>query len=275
MLARLHPGSGAALVHRSARLGAEVAVHSARRLVLARWRGVIRTPDAQSDDGTGPSGRHRGIQLGLCGDRRRSRHHGGRSGAPGTLGRDPSLRAPLAVEYRGSRNRAQPGPSGRALTRPLVLGTLTLAVAAVVCTLVIPQFSASRVRRRRPRGRPDGDRRSHHPDGRAGRAAGGHGVEPGTRTLFVVRMNKPSSGYLAAVDLDSYDGDIWSLQHTLNRPAGRVRLARRHRTDQPGRVRGGPALQGASMPLPCPGCPTSINPTSVSGVGVDFDNQSG
>jgi hypothetical protein len=87
-------------------------------------------------------------------------------------------------------------------------------------------------------------------------------------------MNKPSSGYLAAVDLDTYDGDIWSLQHTFEPTGGRVQL-----TAGPGqtsqaesevvqhyKVVNAPAL---------PWMPYLDQPTSVSGVGVDFDDQSG
>ena len=113
------------------------------------------------------------------------------AGAPGTMVAEAALLGLSAgillfvrrwlLNTEDLETRAQPGPSGRALTRPLVLGTLTLAVAAVVCALVIPQLLG-------PQGcgegahanAPDGDRRSHHPDGRVGRAAGRHGVEPGT-----------------------------------------------------------------------------------------------
>jgi TgpA N-terminal domain/Transglutaminase-like superfamily len=207
------------------------------------------------------------------------------AGAPGTMVAEAVLLGLSAgfllfvrrwlLNTEDLETRAQRGPSGRALTRPLVLGTLTLAVAAVVCALVIPQFSALKGAAKAPtRTPPTVTVAPITPTVGLAELRGDTASNQAPRTLFSVRMNKPSSGYLAAVDLDSYDGDIWSLQHTFEPTGGRVRLAAgtgqtgqgESVVDQHYKVVNAPDL---------PWMPYLDQPTSVSGVGVDFDNQSG
>ena len=207
------------------------------------------------------------------------------AGAPGTMVAQAALLGFSAgtllflrrwlLDTEDVETRAQPGPSGRTLTRPLVLGTLTLAVAAVVCALIIPQLPAFKGVAKAPRRTPPTVTVAPiTPTVGLAELRGVTASDQAPRTLFFVRMNKPSSGYLAAVDLDTYDGDIWSLQHTFEPTGGRVQL-----TVGPGqtsqaesevvqhyKVVNAPAL---------PWMPYLDQPTSVSGVGVDFDDQSG
>jgi hypothetical protein len=207
------------------------------------------------------------------------------AGAPGTMVAEAALLGLSAgillfvrrwlLNTEDLDTRAQPGPSGRALTRPLVLGTLTLVVAAVVCALVIPQFSALKGAAKAPtRTPPTVTVAPITPTVGLAELRGDTASNQAPRTLFVVRMNKPSSGYLAAVDLDSYDGDIWSLQHTFEPTGGRVRLAAG--TGQTSQAESEVVQHYQVVNAPAlPWMPYLDQPTSVSGVGVDFDNQSG
>jgi TgpA N-terminal domain/Transglutaminase-like superfamily len=207
------------------------------------------------------------------------------AGAPGTMVAEAALLGLSAgillfvrrwlLNTEDLETRAQPGPSGRALTRPLVLGTLTLAVAAVVCALVIPQFSALKGAAKAPtRTPPTVTVAPITPTVGLAELRGDTASNQAPRTLFSVRMNKPSSGYLAAVDLDSYDGDVWSLQHTFEPTGGRVRLAAG--TGQTGQAESVVVQHYKVVNAPAlPWMPYLDQPTSVSGVGVDFDNQSG
>ena len=207
------------------------------------------------------------------------------AGAPGTMVAEAALLGLSAgillfvrrwlLNTEDLETRAQPGPSGRALTRPLVLGTVTLVVAAVVCALVIPQLSALKGAAKAPtRTPPTVTVAPITPTVGLAELRGDTASNQAPRTLFVVRMNKPSSGYLAAVDLDSYDGDIWSLQHTFEPTGGRVRLAAG--TGQTSQAESEVVQHYKVVNAPAlPWMPYLDQPTSVSGVGVDFDNQSG
>ena len=207
------------------------------------------------------------------------------AGAPGTMVAEAALLGLSAgillfvrrwlLNTEDLDTRAQPGPSGRALTRPLVLGTLTLAVAAVVCALVIPALPALKGAAKAPtRTPPTVTVAPITPTVGLAELRGDTASDQPPRTLYFVRMNKPSSGYLAAADLDTYDGDIWSLQHTFEPTGGRVQLAAgpgqtsqaESEVVQHYKVVNAPAL---------PWMPYLDQPTSVSGVGVDFDDQSG
>jgi hypothetical protein len=207
------------------------------------------------------------------------------AGAPGTMVVEAALLGLSAgillfvrrwlLNTEDLETRAKSGPSGRALTRPLVLGTLTLVVAAVACALVIPQFSALKGAAKAPtRTPPTVTVAPITPTVGLAELRGDTASNQGPRTLFVVRMNKPSSGYLAAVDLDSYDGDIWSLQHTFEPTGGRVRLAAG--TGQTSQAESEVVQHYKVVNAPAlPWMPYLDEPTSVSGVGVDFDDQSG
>jgi hypothetical protein len=160
-------------------------------------------------------------------------------------------------------------------TRPLLLGVVTLAVVAVACALLIPRAPALKGAAKAPHRTPPvvtvapvtptvglaelrGDTAANHP----------------ARTLFLVRMNKPSSGYLAAVDLDNYNGDVWSLHHTFEPTGGRVRLAAG--PGQTSRAETEVVQHYQVIDAPdLPWMPYLNQPLSVTGVSVDVDDLSG
>ncbi len=118
------------------------------------------------------------------------------------------------------------GTSERSLARPLVLGTITLSIAAIVCALLIPLLpplqGAATAPSRTP---PVVTVTPLAPTVGVAELRGQTGSDHGAQTLFEVKMDQPSSGYLAAVDLDLYDGDVWSLRHTFEPTGGGIRVA--------------------------------------------------
>jgi hypothetical protein len=169
----------------------------------------------------------------------------------------------------------QAGQPGHDPIRPLILGLLTLALVAAVCALFIPQAPKLKGAAKAPHRTPPVITVAPvTPTVGLAELRGDTAANRPARTLFLVRMNKPSSGYLAAVDLDNYNGDVWSLRHTFEPTGGRVRLAAgpgqtsRAETEvvQHYRVVDAPDL---------PWMPYLNQPLSVAGVSVDFDDLSG
>jgi TgpA N-terminal domain/Transglutaminase-like superfamily len=206
------------------------------------------------------------------------------AGAPGTMVLEAALLGLAAGSLLFLRRwmldteNLESGEAGRPShdpTRPLVLGLVTLVVVAVVCALAIPQAPTLKGAAKAPhRAPPVMTVAPLTPTVGLAELRGESSAGGQARTLFVVRMNKPSSGYLAAVDLDNYNGDVWSLHHTFEPTGGRVRLA--PGPGQTNRAQADVVQHYRVVDAPdLPWMPYLNQPVSVSGVGVDFDSLSG
>jgi TgpA N-terminal domain/Transglutaminase-like superfamily len=207
------------------------------------------------------------------------------AGAPGTMVLEAALLGLSAgtllflrrwmLDTENLESGVQAGQPDHDPTRPLVLGLVTLVVVAVVCALVIPQAPTLKGAAKAPhRAPPVMTVAPVTPTVGLAELRGDSAADGRARTLFVVRMNKPSSGYLAAVDLDNYDGDVWSLHHTFEPTGGRVRLAAG--PGQTNRAQSEVVQHYRVVDAPdLPWMPYLNQPTSVSGVSVDFDSLSG
>jgi hypothetical protein len=87
-------------------------------------------------------------------------------------------------------------------------------------------------------------------------------------------MNRASSGYLAVADLDTYDGDTWTLQHTFEPTGGQVRLPT---VSGQGNQAHSTVIQHYNViDAPnLPWMPYLDQPTLVTGIGAEFDILSG
>jgi hypothetical protein len=207
------------------------------------------------------------------------------SGAPGAMVLEAALLGLSAgallflrrwmLDTENLESGVQAGQPERDPIRPLVLGLVTLVVVALVCGLLIPRAPTLKGAAKAPhRTPPVLTVAPLAPTVGLAELRGDTAADGPARTLFTVRMNRASSGYLAAVVLDNYNGDVWSLHHTFEPTGGRVRLAAgpgqtthaETEVVQHYRVVDAPSL---------PWMPYLNQPLSVNGISVDFDDLSG
>jgi hypothetical protein len=97
------------------------------------------------------------------------------------------------------------------------------------------------------------------------------------RTVLRVHTTRASSGYLAAVILDNYDGGTWSFDATLRPTGGRIPAPAGPMANPPGRVGVQSVRQQDAVvsPLPVPFLPALDRPVRVTGLPIDADAGTG
>jgi hypothetical protein len=97
------------------------------------------------------------------------------------------------------------------------------------------------------------------------------------RPVLRVSTDEPSSGYLAAVILDDYDGGVWSFDTTFRPTGGRIPAPAAQGVVGAGVVDVAPVRQRASLiaSLPVPFLPAIDRPVNVAGLQVGADAATG
>jgi hypothetical protein len=180
--------------------------------------------------------------------------------------------APQAIT--GTSIEAAGRPS---LWRAGVAGVAVVAITALVLTLIVPSLSRMS---RRPvslnRAPPLATAVVSDPlDAMAGLRDGA--PHNSAKTLLHVRTSQPSSGYLATVILDGYDGGLWSFHSVFQPTGGRVPAPS-------GAAGGGTGVVGLTTvrqdtalvsALPVPFLPALDRPVAVRGLEVRADAGTG
>ena len=150
-----------------------------------------------------------------------------------------------------SRQWLQRGPTlaqldsdrARSPIRPLVYGTGTLVVAALVCAFAVPAVPALKGAPTAPtRTPPVTTVQPITPTAEAAELRD-TGAIRGPATLYTVTVDRSTPGYVSLTDLDAYDGDVWSFNGTF-RPDGWQHSGGPGHTTGIGAATGHPALHG-------------------------------
>lgn len=155
--------------------------------------------------------------------------------------------------------------------RPLVFGSVTLALAALVCLVVVPNIDSLQGRPVTPNRQPPELRSSVVTPvadvAALRRRATPSEDEPG---LFDVTFDRPAPGYVAVAHLDDYDGDKWTYDRRYLPTGGRIPGG-----DGPGLADAVPLDMAVEVHDPLVAehnwLPTVGRPIEVNGVPVRFD----
>ena len=180
-----------------------------------------------------------------------------------------------------SRQWLQRGPTlaqldsdrARSPIRPLVYGTGTLVVAALVCAFAVPAVPALKGAPTAPtRTPPVTTVQPITPTAEAAELRD-TGAIRGPATLYTVTVDRSTPGYVSLTDLDAYDGDVWSFNGTFHPTGGSIPVAL-----------GTPLASARQLvtqhytavkPPSVPWMPFVDRPVSVDDVDVQFEPASG
>ncbi|HEX3567777.1 MAG TPA: transglutaminaseTgpA domain-containing protein, partial [Acidimicrobiales bacterium] len=174
---------------------------------------------------------------------------------------------------RGPSPVAPDGDPARSPVRPLVYGTGTLIIAAVVCAFAVPAVPALKGAPTTPtRTPPVTTVKPITPTAEIAELRDTGDLQ-GPATLYTVSVNRPTPGYVSLTDLDAYDGDVWSFNGRFRPTGGSVPVAL-----------GTPATSTQDLvtqrytavkPPAVPWMPFINRPVTVDDVDVQFEPSSG
>jgi transglutaminase-like putative cysteine protease len=180
-----------------------------------------------------------------------------------------------------SRQWLQRGPSlappdgdpTRSPVRPLLYGTGTLVVAALVCAFAVPAVPALKGAPTSPtRTPPVTTVRPITPTAEIAELRD-KGAIRGPATLYTVTVDRPTPGYVSLTDLDAYDGDVWSFNGAFRPTGGSVPVAL---GTPPASTRGLVTQRYTAVKPPAvPWMPFVDRPVTVNDVDVQFEPSSG
>jgi Transglutaminase-like superfamily len=177
---------------------------------------------------------------------------------------------------RGPSPVAPDGDPARSPVRPLVYGTGTLIVAAVVCAFAVPAVPALKGAPTTPtRTPPVTTVKPITPTAEIAELRDTGDLQ-GPATLYTVSVNRPTPGYVSLTDLDAYDGDVWSFNGRFRPTGGSVPVALGTPATSTQSSQGLVTQRYTAVKPPAvPWMPFINRPVTVDDVDVQFEPSSG
>jgi hypothetical protein len=177
---------------------------------------------------------------------------------------------------RGPSPVAPDGDPARSPVRPLVYGTGTLIVAAVVCAFAVPAVPALKGAPTTPtRTPPVTTVKPITPTAEIAELRDTGDLQ-GPATLYTVSVDRPTPGYVSLTDLDAYDGDVWSFNGRFRPTGGSVPVALGTPATSTQSSQGLVTQRYTAVKPPAvPWMPFINRPVTVDDVDVQFEPSSG